>query len=47
MDGHKKIMNEEQVIDLASDYQENVLIPEEEEDMSQNPLRQSNTCKKT
>ena len=32
MDGHKKIMNEEQVIDLASEYQANVLIPEEEED---------------
>lgn len=32
IEGHCRIMSEEQVIDLASDYQANVLIPEEEED---------------
>lgn len=32
IEGHRRIMSEEQVIDLASDYQANVLIPEEEAD---------------
>lgn len=32
IEGHRRIMSEEQVIDLASDYQANVLIPEEEDD---------------